>query len=144
VLQVWEQAADDYRSDLAILDRLPEGARVALAYPSHAIAIDPAPKTHLPLLAVIRRDAFVPTLFAYKTQQPVLLTPLGETLAAEAEPSSLWRALQDESSSEAAVSGLRDYDFLIALDRRPFRLPSIPELQPVAEEPDFALYRVRH
>jgi len=144
VLQAWEEAAQAYRRDIAVLDRLPEGARVALAYPASAIAVDPVPKTHLPLLAVIRRDAFVPTLFAFKAQQPVLLTPLGETLAAEAEPSALWRALQENGGEDAVATALRSYDFLIALDRRPFRSPPLPELQPVAAEPDFALYRVQH
>jgi hypothetical protein len=140
--EAWLRADAVYRRDVSVLDRIPEGARVALAYPPSAIAVDLAPKAHLPLLAVIRRDAFVPTLFAYPGQQPVALTPLGARLAAEAEPGALWRAWSTADAG-AMTEALRDFDFFIALDRRPLGLPALTALEPVASEPDFALYRVR-
>jgi hypothetical protein len=41
------------------------------------------------------------------------------------------------------AAALRDFDFFIAVDRRPLDLPALTALEPVASEPDFALYRVR-
>jgi len=141
----WRRADTVYDRLLAVLDRVPVGARLAIAFPSQAIASDPVPKVHLPVLAILRRDAFVPTLFAYQGQQPIAFSAAGARLAAEAEPSAVWRALMSEPGGDAsALAGLADYDLLIALDRRPFTLPATPLLEPLAVEPDFALYRVRH
>jgi hypothetical protein len=140
--EAWVRADAAYRRDVSVLDRIPEGARVALAYPPSAIAVDLAPKVHLPLLAIVRHDAFLPTLFAYPGQQPVTLTPLGERLAAEAEPGTLWRAWSTADAG-AMAAALRDFDFFIAVDRHPLDLPALTALEPVASEPDFALYRVR-
>jgi len=141
VAEAWVRADAVYRRDISILNRIPEGARVALAYPSTAISFDAIPKTHLPLLAVIRSNAFVPTLFAFPGQQPVVLTPLGERLAAEAEPNMLWRSWM--AGGEGAMAAvLKDYDFVLALDSRPFDLPALPGLTPLASEPEFALYSV--
>ena len=139
----WQQAQPGYARELAILAQVPEGGRLAVAYPAGAIASDPAPTTHLPTMAVIERQAFVPTLFAYRGQQPVRLTPEAQRLAAEAEPSALWRALMVEGGAAPEVPrALRDYDALVVLDRRPFALPPVPGLTPVAVEPSFALYRI--
>src|SRR6476620_2666377 len=43
-------------------------------------------RAHLPSLAISRREAFVPTLFAYPVQQPVALRPSYAALADAATP----------------------------------------------------------
>ena len=40
-------------------------------------------------------------------------------------------------------AGLREFDAVAVLSRHPFELPPNPLLQPLAVEPDFALYAVR-
>jgi len=44
---------------------------------------------HFPTLAIVRRDAFVPTLFAFPTQQPVALRPEYRALADRLAPERL-------------------------------------------------------
>lgn len=141
----WERAQPGYARELAILDQVPVGGRLAVAFPAGAIASDPAPRTHLPTMAIIEREAFVPTLFAFRGQQPVALTPEAQRLADEAEPSALWRALTAEGGPSPAARGmLRDFDALVMLDRYPFALPPTGLLKPLAVEPAFALYRIEH
>jgi len=139
----WERAQAGYARELAILAQVPAGGKLAVAFPAGAIASDPAPKTHLPTMAIIERQAFVPTLFAYRGQQPVALTPEAQRLADGAEPSALWRALMAEGGpSAAARQALQGFDMLVVLDRYPFALPATGLLSPVAVEPAFALYRI--
>ena len=63
---VWLRADRVYSADLAGIDMLPRGAKLAVAYPASAVNFAPIPEVHLALLAVARREAFVPTLFAMK------------------------------------------------------------------------------
>ncbi len=140
----WERAQPGYARDLAILQLVPEGGRLAVAFPAGAIASDPAPKIHLPTMAVIGRDAFVPTLFAFRGQQPVALTPEAQSLADRAEPSALWSALTGAGgAAPVALDALRDFDAVVVLDRHPFAIKPVDMLKPVAVEPDFALYRIQ-
>jgi len=136
---VWERAGGVYGPLLAALDRVPEGGRLAVAYPSDAFNFERYPKTHLPALAVVRRRAFVPTLFAYRGQQLLRLTAAGERLAAAAPPDRLWAAL----ASGAAPAELREFDAVVVLARRPLDLPPNPALEPLVLEPDFAIYTIR-
>ena len=139
----WEQADAVYARLLPILDQVPKGGRLAVGYSSEAIGSTAIPTTHLPTLAIVRRDAFVPTLFAFRGQQPVALTPEAERLASLAPPNAVWRALMGEGPDRiAAVPGLREFDAVLLLDRRPFAMKPAPGLVPLAIEPDFALYRI--
>jgi hypothetical protein len=135
----WERAGGVYETLLAALDKVPEGSRLAVAYPADAVNFERVPKTHLPVLAVARRQAFVPTIFAYRGQQPLRLTATGERLAAAAPPDRLWAAL----IAGAAPAELREFDAVVVLARRPLELPPNPALLPLALEPDFAVYAIR-
>lgn len=87
----------------------------------------------------------MPTLFAYRGQQPLALTPEAQALADRAQPSALWRALmEDGADAGALLEALRQFDALIVLDRKPFALRPTPGLSPIAVEPEFALYRIVH
>ncbi len=89
---VWIAAGATYRHDLAILATLPTGSRLAIAVPAGDVAVAAAPIYHLPVLAVATRDAFVPTLFAFASQQPVALQPSWRELAAQSDPNAIWNA----------------------------------------------------
>ena len=98
--KVWLQSARTYARDLAMLERLPLGTRLAVAAPASAVRVSAAPEYHFPVLAVPLRHAFVPTLFAFPTQQPVALMPGWRELAAQTDPDRVWQAFQrgDKSS----------------------------------------------
>jgi len=139
----WERADAAYARLLPMLDQVPPGGRLAVGYPPEAVGSTAIPTTHLPTLAIVRRDAFVPTLFAYRGQQPVALTPEAQRLAAAAAPGAVWRALVGEGATGlGALPILREFDAVLLLDRRPFVVRPTPGLVPVSVAPDFALYRV--
>jgi len=139
----WGEADAVYARLLPILDQVPRGGRLAVGHPPEAVGSSPIPTTHLPALAIVRRDAFVPTLFAFRGQQPVALTPEGERLAGLAQPSALWLALMSRNADRADIPpALREFDAVLLLDRRPFATKPIAGLVPLAAEPGFALYRV--
>jgi hypothetical protein len=141
----YARANQIYPRLIALLDQVPRGGRLAVAFNSNEIGSSGVPINHLPTLAVIRRDAFVPTLFALETQQPVSLTPAARALRDAADPGDLWAALMAGEAGDATVrSALAGFDALVVLDAQPFEVPATPFLAPVGVEPDFALYRIVH
>jgi hypothetical protein len=139
----WGEADAVYARLLPILDQVPQGGRLAVGYPPEAVGSAAVPTTHVPVLAIARRDAFVPTLFAYRGQQPVALTPEAERLATLAQPGAVWHALMDQDAGGiGALPALRKFDAVLLLDRRPFAPKPIPGLVPLGMEPGFVLYRV--
>ncbi len=142
----WARADASYAPYIDALDHVPFGGRLALVHPADPTAVPGVffPLTHLPLLVVPRRDAFVPSLFALPGQHIVSLTPEAITLRDAAEPRRLWAALSEsERSDPSLLEGLRRFDAVLVLDRqhlRPDRLPSF--LLPLVVAPSFALYQV--
>ena len=140
VERVWAASDAQYRADIAVLDTVPKGAKLAVAWPGSAIQVTAAPELHLPNLAIIRRDAFVPTLFAYPAQQPVALTPDYAALADAVGQQALW---------DAAVTGrsrlppaLKAYDYVVLIDRTPFLTRATDCLTPVNPGATFHLLAV--
>jgi hypothetical protein len=138
---VWRRADRVYATDLAAIDALPRGARLALAYPD-AVHVVPVPQLHLAAMAVVRRGAFVPTLFADPAQQPIALNPPWTALAAAAQPPLLWDAFVRGSDAARARLRpiLRHYDYIVFVDREPFRVISRRDLQPVFERPTLKIF----
>jgi len=143
---VWHRANRVYSADLAGIDMLPWGAKLAVAYPASAVNFAPIPETHFAALAIIAREAFVPILFALPAQQPVVLRPPYAALAKEAQPERLWNAFLGGNSSElaSAVATLQQYDYLAFTNNRPVRVPSNRCLAPVFEQPTFQIFTVIH
>jgi hypothetical protein len=144
VTAAWRESDRLYASLLPALDALPAGSRVAVAYPPEALNSQATPLAHFPTLAIVRRDAFVPTLFAYATQQPVALRPQYRALADRLTPERLWAGLVAaapplDDGERAALGG---YDYIAVVGRHPFRLPAQPRLASVFTGARFALIRV--
>jgi hypothetical protein len=140
----WQASDRVYASLLPIFDRLPIGDRLAVAYPPEALNSQPTPLVHLPTLAILRRDAFVPTLFAFPTQQPVLLQPPYRALAGRLPPERLWSAFIGagpplDAAERAALAG---YDHVVFVGRTGFAQPAGKSLVPVFAAPRFALFAV--
>ena len=144
VTAAWRESDRLYASLLPALDGLPAGSRVAVAYPPEALNSEATPLAHFPTLAIVRRDAFVPTLFAFATQQPVALRPEYRALADRLAPERLWAGLVAGAPplNEGERAALAGYDYIAVVGRHPFRLPEQPWLAGVFVAPRFALFRL--
>ncbi|HEX4172550.1 MAG TPA: hypothetical protein VHY82_08735, partial [Acetobacteraceae bacterium] len=92
-------------------------------------------------LAIIRRDAFVPTLHAFPTQQPIRLTPAARELADRLKPRDLWLYLIGRGH-EVDEAALACYEFVLFVAPGPeFQVVERGELQPVAAGPGLELYQ---
>ena len=140
----WEASDRIYARLLPALDSLPEGSRLAVAFPPDALNSQPTPLAHFPTLAVLRRDAFVPTLFAFPTQQPVALAPAYRALADQLSPERLWAAFVGGGPplDPAERAALARFDHVVFVGRRNFTAPSAPPLLPDFTAPRFALFAV--
>jgi hypothetical protein len=143
---VWRAADRVYTAALEGIDRLPHGAALALAHPPGAVNMVPIPLLHVVTLAIARRDAFVPTLFATPGQQPVALRPPYAALATAASPSLLWSGLTggDAAARDAAFTALAGYDYVALTDRQPIKVPPSPCLTPVYQQERFQIFAVTH
>jgi hypothetical protein len=101
----WRDSDRIYSEFLPALDSVPAGSRVAVAAPPLlAVKWAATPLHHFPLIAVLRRDVFVPTLFANPTQQPVALRPHYRALAGQLGEEQLWRALIEGAPLDAGLN----------------------------------------
>jgi hypothetical protein len=111
---VWVRSDRNYEALLPAFDLIPKGGALAVAAPSKDVQAGGEPLLHFPLLAVVRRDAFVPSLFADPLQQPVTLTASAAKLGAEAIPAKLWEAID-----KGVAPQLPGYDDLMIIDPPP-------------------------
>jgi len=142
---VWLRADRVYAADITVIDSLPQGAKLAVAYPPDDVNASAIPELHVATLAVARREAFVPTLFAYPTQQPLALRPPYDALAGSTSSNWIWDGFVDRDDQERAASALvlKDYDFVVFTDRRPFAVPLDKCLEPRAATATFQLFAIR-
>jgi len=141
----WLSAQQTYAQDIAILDLIRPGATVAVAHRVNSIKFSSAPELHMPLMATVRRDAFVPTLFAFAEQQPIAPTPRAAALLAGTSESLLWSAFVDRDA-QALSEGrpmLARFDYLVLVGLKPFQVPAEPSLTLIGETPTFKLFEVR-
>lgn len=144
--QVWRAADRTYSAGIAGIDALPRGAKLAVAYPASAVNFVPIPEVHFANLAVARREAFVPTLFAIPSQQPITVRAPYVRLAAAAQPERLWSAfVLDEPAGAAPLpAALQDYDYIAFTDNRPVSLRPGKCLKPVFKQQRFQIFAVVH
>ncbi|HVC56038.1 MAG TPA: hypothetical protein VND95_08785, partial [Stellaceae bacterium] len=148
---VWLAADHAYRADLAAIDELPRGARLAVAYPANAVNVSAIPELHMPTLAVWRRGAFVPTLFAFPAQQPIAVRAPWDRAAASVPPELLWSAFVagNRAARAQAWPALAGWDAVAFVDRQAIRVPPQPCLQPLLPQPRFQthllqIYLLKH
>jgi hypothetical protein len=143
---VWLHADRVYIADLAVIDSLPEGAKLAVAYPPSDVNAGAIPELHVATLAAARREAFVPTIFAYATQQPLMLRPPYDGLAGATSPNWIWDAFVGgvAEAREAVIPVIHDYDFVVFTGRQPFVVAPSPCLEAVRSTPRFQLFALRH
>jgi len=136
---VWLRADQEYALLRPGLDRIMTGDAVAIAAPARSVQAGGIPLLHFPTLAVIDRNAFVPTVFADPLQQPVRLTELGARLGAEVVPAALWQMIRQETPP-----ALPGYEELVIVDPpRPLRLDRLPGAV-VFDAPRLIVVRLPH
>src|SRR5262249_49489916 len=131
---------------LLAIDALPRGTRLAIAHPESLFHVTPIPEVHFALMAIARRDAFVPALFTIQGQQPVALKPAFIALAEAAQPEVLWAALTGGSALDRRrlPVPLGEFDFVVFVDKRPIRVPSNSCLAPFFLQPTFQIFAIVH
>jgi hypothetical protein len=140
----WLESDRLYAQLLPALDEIPAGSRVAVAIRPDPGTFPPPALMHFPTLAVVRRDAFVATVFAYPGQQPIALRRHYAALASQLPPGRLWAALAERTAplDSAERAALDEYDFVIFLGQRPFDMQPSNELSLIFTMPRFVLARV--
>ena len=144
---VWLRADRVYSAELAGIDMLPRGAKLAVAYQTSAVNFAPVPEVHLAVLAVARREAFVPTLFAHEGQQPIALKPSYEMLADAASPQDLWAVIaagRDAAKTAGLSRTLQQYDFVAVTGGEPLDVPPTRCLRSLFRQPTFEIFTVSH
>jgi hypothetical protein len=145
---VWLRADRTYSADLAGIDMLPRGAKLAVAYPASAVNFAPIPEVHLAALAAARREAFVPTLFAREGQQPIALKPSYDTLAVAATPQDLWAFImagRDTVKTGVLRTALQQYDYVAVTGGKPLDIPpTTPCLRSFFRQPTFEIFTILH
>ena len=144
IAAVWLQAGRLYAQLLPGFDAVPRGGCVAVAFGKGSIQVAPAPLTHFTTLAVIRRDAMVPTIFHYPLQQPITLQPEASRLADLLSPDRLWNQFVDDSTplEPEAKAALQRCGHVAFAGPRPFTLTNASGLTPELVTPRYQLYRV--
>jgi len=138
----WHQADEVYAADLIGIDALPRGVKLAVAIPPGAIQLISAPEVHLPALAISRREAFVPTLFAYPGQQPVAMRTVYAALAAAASPQLVWAGVTGGNTAELTnlLPVLQQYDYVVLTGGGPVSVPSTGCLAEFYLQPTFQIF----
>ena len=144
--QVWQKARVLYDADMATLSMLPQGARLAGSFdwsPTADIRAD-IPQFHVPMLAVPLRDAFVPTVFAYKGLQPLAIAPAFADLPDKAPTEIIWAAfVKGDSAAKVRIAPvLSRYDYVVFYDKKPITVRPTSCLIFVKGVPSFQLYKI--
>lgn len=136
----WQAADKTYAQYVEAFEKIEEGSRLfsAIAYPGQWTPF-PIPVTHFSCIAVIQRSAFVPSLFAYPTQQPLEFADTYKTLAIKTESTNF------ESGKTPDWEKVRDiYDYALITQEHFFKQPVPQTFIEIFRGDMFRLYRVRH
>ncbi|HTH98782.1 MAG TPA: hypothetical protein VL574_15305 [Stellaceae bacterium] len=142
--QIWLRSKPIYADDAQTLSLIKPGSRMGVADPWAILADTDIPQTHIPLLAVPMRNAFVPPIFAYPAQQPIRIAPAYRDFEAETKPDKIWAAFVEGNPAERKRLAplLPRYDYLLFVFLEPFKVRPDPCLQFMRGSPTFQLYRV--
>lgn len=140
----WQASGQIYTQLLAGIDALPRGARVAVAFADDEINVGALPLLHFPVLAVARRDAFVPTLFADPAQQPIAFAEPYRPIAAALSSDALWRfyVVGKPAMSPALAQAIAHCGYITFASRHAFAIRAGSGLTPVFVSPQFQIYRL--
>ena len=141
---VWSRAGPVYAANLEVLSHLPEGAKLAIASPWAILNVTDIPTVHFPTLAVKLRHAYVPTVFAFASQQPLEHTERSRKLMEWAAPDEIFAAFTEGNQVERTrmETVLPKFDYAVFLHNEPFTVPPDDCLTFVAGTSMFQLFRI--
>lgn len=130
ISRAWAETREEYHAVEEAISTLPEGSRVL----GYLIAGEPRfgnqpPLGHAVTLAVIRKSAFVPSLFAFPGKHPLRLRPAYQEIADQTPHPTVVNFGINEAPNSAShplsptVGGLYDYLLLFARDPESVALP---------------------
>jgi len=136
--RVWLRQDQELAKLRDMLGALPKGARLLpLSFFPGNVSDDY--RTHFASMAVIDRSAFIPSMFAFAQQQPMLFSQRAKDIMHGEVPGKTafargaapdWRTLTEE------------YDYILLTGSRYLKEPLPTELKEVAENGDFKLFEV--
>lgn len=149
----WQADQPIYADISRGLSSLPAGATMASAFPPSSFDDFSVPAIavwYLPVWEIVSRGGFTQTLFAFPTQQPLVLTAKYAALAAATPSGLLWRVFvaggnADEPArpSPALVTALHEYEFIAFFGRETFAMRESPLLQQFYNGQYIRIYRLR-
>ena len=135
----WKSADQEYRQYIAAFDRMEEGRRLftAIVYPEtwHFSSVS---VSHIACLAVIEKNAFVPSLFAYPTQQPIALSEKYQMIADNAP-----KATCNFGKMPKWDNITKYYDYLLIINEKIFKEGQLPESDLLYCGSNFRLFRLK-
>jgi hypothetical protein len=151
--EVWRARQTDVVSLYAALEHLPEGSRVLPVDAASGLALDePIGRRivslptyrHFAAMAVMRRHAFVPIIFAEKGKQPLtILPPYDELLGLD--PPGIAQLSPEKSAGTTLKNWKRQFDYVLLFNAgipSAGREAATAGLTPVSVNGFVALYRV--
>jgi hypothetical protein len=135
--KTWREGDGFYRQYLTAIENLPRGSRVMPIYYPEQDAFNvvfPYPVQHVPCYAIMQREALVPSLFTFETQQPLRLRSPWREAAQKAPP-----LYPGKHPNWDVIRG--NYDFVLVLRRDVMKEISMPpNLTVVTEGPNVVLF----
>jgi hypothetical protein len=134
----WNAVQGEYKEILTAIERIEKGSRLfsARAFNNYYATI---PFIHAPTYATIEKSAFVPSFFAFGTQQPVAFQPQYVNLA---EKTMATGYEQGEGVRWKLV--LDNYDYVLISNEELMKKVPKSNLQSVFQSPHVHLYKVKN
>jgi hypothetical protein len=150
VTRHWHQAGEVYADILHTVDRLPRGTKLAAAVAKRTSPfLDDPPVMFVSDMAVVRRDAFVNSLFADAGHQPLRRLHWPQDVRSQRLAHIFGIRQEGAESSWTAPDpferiGTNEYDYFLLVNPQYFRNEMPAGLELIASFPNrFALYRNR-
>ncbi len=135
VLFSWQSEQRIINDYIDIIDDTENGERIATFFISDEYS-DINRYGHIPSYAVIIKDAFIPILFSFGSQQPLSYTEPYNSIKART-PDAYQKAVEDIDVQEL----LRDYTYIIFYNPKHKDLPNEEGTEIIAERGDFFLMK---
>jgi hypothetical protein len=149
VMKNWSAAAPIYKANLAVMDRIPAGVKLAVAVGElNFPQLNNPPLLHLPALAVVSRPGLNNALFAARGVQPLVPKPQYEDLFSVFHYFDVDVLTNPYSKTFRTTVNpfeqipLARFDYLLAVNERLFGYPVPTTLRPVCAVRDTILYQV--
>lgn len=135
----WKAADAVYTQYFQAINQMEAGSRLfgAVAYPRDWRPF-PVPVAFVPCMAIIEKNALVPSLYANRSQQPVLFAPDYQW---RIYPRREFHAVYNTKHSPKWGSISRYYDYILLSQERFFSRVPAEELEIIYKGKDFSLYR---